>query len=126
MPTSSWHACNKEKAAEDHRRWRENNREYDLQRKRDWYYKEGRNRDLIKLYGITLKDYDDMHSSQKGCCAICDKTEETLNVDHSHVTGRVRGLLCYDCNRNFIGSNEDPEKYFRAGRYLQDGTRKKI
>jgi len=59
-------------------------------------YKEG----LKHRYGITIADYDSMYSKQKGVCAICAKPPKTkrLNVDHDHITNRVRGLLCPKCN----------------------------
>lgn len=45
--------------------------------------------------------------AQKGCCAICNKPEshfmKKLAVDHNHKTGRVRGLLCYRCNKFLVG-----------------------
>ncbi len=61
-----------------------------------------------KRYGITIEDYDRMLVSQGGRCAIC-RCEPTqihqksgkvrdLAVDHDHVTGLVRSLLCTDCN----------------------------
>ena len=56
---------------------------------------------LPKLYGITLKDFDDMLERQDGRCAICGKKgndNKNLCVDHNHKTGRVRGLLCSRCN----------------------------
>lgn len=46
-----------------------------------------------------------MLAEQGGGCAACgattcsDKRRSRLSVDHDHVTGRVRGLLCNDCNR---------------------------
>jgi len=53
-------------------------------------------------YDITLDDYLGMFLDQMGCCAICNASatrERKLFVDHCHVTGRVRGLLCDNCNK---------------------------
>jgi len=43
-----------------------------------------------------------MYEAQKGCCALCNEPEEKfawLCIDHDHETGRIRGLLCPNCNR---------------------------
>jgi hypothetical protein len=65
----------------------------------------------LKLkYGITLNEYDSMLKSQGSRCAICKKHQSELrtelNVDHCHTTGKVRGLLCNNCNRG-IGFFKD-------------------
>lgn len=48
-----------------------------------------------------------MSDNQKGCCAICKKPEnhfkKRLAVDHNHKTSKVRGLLCYRCNKFLVG-----------------------
>ena len=66
-----------------------------------------KDRNLRKRYGITLKQYNEMLKDQDYKCAICLKphTKEAkgLQVDHCHVTGRVRGLLCCYCNRKVVG-----------------------
>lgn len=51
--------------------------------------------------GITDDDYARLLAAQGGCCAICGNPPRTrrLHTDHDHATGRVRGLLCYRCNR---------------------------
>ena len=54
---------------------------------------------LKHRYGITMDDYDQMFEQQNGKCLICSR-EEKLVVDHSHKTGRVRGLLCNSCNKS--------------------------
>lgn len=58
---------------------------------------------LLRKFNITLKDYNKMFEGQQGCCAICKKHQlefkTKLHVDHCHITGKVRGLLCYNCNR---------------------------
>jgi hypothetical protein len=50
-------------------------------------------------YGITTADFDAMLARQCGKCAICESNKR-LCVDHDHVTGRVRGILCHSCNVN--------------------------
>ena len=55
----------------------------------------------------TLEEYNNKLSAQHGLCAICCRPETTLlngqikrlAIDHNHITGKVRGLLCDDCNR---------------------------
>lgn len=53
-------------------------------------------------YGISIEEYNRLFDIQKGQCKICkiDSKElpRKLAVDHNHVTGKVRGLLCGNCN----------------------------
>jgi len=60
------------------------------------------NRQLKFKYNITLKDYNKMWLKQEGCCLCCGRHQSEfarrLHVDHSHKTGKVRGLLCSNCN----------------------------
>ena len=54
---------------------------------------------LEKVYGITPEEYARMLAAQEGRCFFCRKPRrKLLAVDHDHVTGRVRGLLCTPCN----------------------------
>jgi hypothetical protein len=66
------------------------------------YWENRRPQNLKKKYGITDDDYDTLLASQGGRCAICSKTigenGRLLAVDHNHITGMVRGLLCRACN----------------------------
>lgn len=60
---------------------------------------------LKREYGLTLEQYDAMVSRQGGRCALCDATEPggrwpEWHVDHCHKTGKVRALLCAECNRH--------------------------
>jgi hypothetical protein len=59
-------------------------------------------RDMERTYGIKKEDYIKMFVAQSGRCLICyrhqDDLKRKLSVDHCHVTGIVRGLLCVFCN----------------------------
>ena len=93
-------------------RWRKNNPEkvkaQDLRRKdkQQAYYEEHkdmwRTKQLQKDYGISLEQYDKMLIEQNNKCAICKSeqctTGKSFSVDHNHITGKVRGLLCRRCN----------------------------
>lgn len=62
-----------------------------------------RDRWYRRTYGITLADWNTMFELQLGRCAICGTdspggSRNRFHVDHCHVTGTVRGLLCYGCN----------------------------
>jgi len=80
-----------------------------LQRTREYHQKNPkayRKMDLAK-HGLTLEAYDKMFEQQNGVCAICGLPEtrknqygtRKLSVDHDHLTGKVRGLLCSNCNQ---------------------------
>ena len=61
----------------------------------------------MKKYGITWAERQTIWKKQQGRCAICDKHERhfknRLSVDHDHRDGRVRGLLCFRCNKFLVG-----------------------
>lgn len=56
---------------------------------------------LYVRYGITLAEYRELERKQNGACAFCSRKPKSrrLHLDHDHSTSRVRGLLCYPCNR---------------------------
>lgn len=62
---------------------------------------------LWSTYGITIEDYDNMLKAQGGVCIMCKRPPKSkrLAIDHDHKTGRVRGLLCFICNRYLVGKN---------------------
>ena len=75
---------------------------------------------LKALYGITPEEYDQILDGQNGCCALClsPHGKERLHIDHYHVTGVVRGLLCQACNTGLGKFKEDPDLLRRAIKYL--------
>ena len=58
---------------------------------------------LVKgRYGLSRTDYEQMMQSQKHSCKLCNNKFSPVVqacVDHDHVTGKVRGILCHDCNK---------------------------
>ncbi len=74
-------------------------------------------------YGITQEEYEAKLSEQGGGCAICKLTPEDigrrLDLDHDHVTGTIRGLLCGTCNRG-LGYFMDSAIFLRrAANYME-------
>lgn len=67
-----------------------------------------------RLYKMTYDDFLAMAEAQGGLCAICGEQPSSgqtkrcrgLYIDHDHATGKVRGLLCTNCN-NGIGHFKD-------------------
>ncbi len=76
---------------------------------------------LRRYYGMTHDEYDRMVADQAGVCAICGHPpiKGDLNVDHDHVTGRIRQLLCGPCNRGLGQFFENPEVLAAAAAYLR-------
>ena len=77
-------------------------------------------RSKLKKYGLTPADYNDLLARQSGVCGICGKPPngKALGVDHCHESGRVRGLLCNDCNIGIGKLGDTAEGVQRALRYL--------
>jgi hypothetical protein len=64
---------------------------------------------LKKKYNITNQQYEDMKIEQNDCCAICNVVlgfGHLSAIDHCHKTGKVRGLLCRNCNL-LLGNAKD-------------------
>jgi hypothetical protein len=73
------------------------------------------------LYGITPEQFAERLIAQDNRCAIC--RTDTPNgkgwqVDHDHATGKVRGVLCVNCNTLLGHSNDDPARLEAAVAYL--------
>jgi len=81
----------------------------------------GRDNMRFYLYGITAEVFAEMIAEQKNKCWICKKDfgETTPHIDHCHISGSVRGLLCMDCNTSLGGFHDNPEFLLRAVAYLQ-------
>lgn len=85
-----------------------------------------RKKHLRRRFGITPEQYDRTLARQGGVCAICGappQPNRRLAVDHCHESSRVRGLVCYRCNKFRIGRALDSEAalYHKISLYLADG-----
>lgn len=88
-------------------------------------------REAYRRYGITMAEYRALWLSQKGACAICQQPERTarnrlLTIDHDHVTGQVRGLLCSQCNRAIGLLDDSPEVIEAAAAYVRKNRQMKL
>ena len=81
---------------------------------------------VTREYGIPGEDYDRLMELQGGRCYICRQMPVSLRlaVDHDHVTGQVRGLLCagqeQGCNWNFRKALGDPDMARRIVEYAEN------
>lgn len=81
-----------------------------------------------RLYGMTPDDYAEMISQQDHGCAICETTDwggktGEPHIDHDHVTGGIRGLLCASCNYGLGCFKDDAVRLRDAADYLDDRAR---
>jgi hypothetical protein len=79
---------------------------------------------ILKKYGLTRKEYDEIFSKQMGKCTICQRHQSELScklcVDHNHITGEIRGLLCRNCNLILGNSKESPTILSNCINYLNN------
>jgi len=79
-------------------------------------------------YGVTLEEYRELYDKQTGQCAICGISVPfpKLSVDHNHESGKIRGLLCQNCNAGIGMLGDAPERLTRAAQYLTYCERREI
>jgi len=91
-----------------------------------WNVRE-RKASLKKHYNVSQEEYWAMYKAQNGCCAICNQKETNkvkgtlkhLAVDHNHETGKVRALLCSNCNRAIGLLGDSAQRVMSAFKYLE-------
>jgi hypothetical protein len=98
-------------------------RQHRLERQRQWWRSIGPQRrrgQQLKQYGITLEAYEKLLERQGSACAICrEKFIATPHLDHCHLTGRVRGLVCRRCNTGLGCFRDDESVMLAAITYLR-------
>lgn len=75
---------------------------------------------LKQEYGLTLEGFDSLLVAQSGRCAICGAPMPAPVIDHDHGTGRVRKLLCSECNLGLGKFRDSPALLRAAHQYLKE------
>jgi len=142
--SKEYYIKNKTKYKERAKEYYEKNKEKLKERSKEYYYKNiekvsartklyyektsSSSEYKFKRYGITRLDYNNLYENQRGLCSICGKEEistlrsvkkKVLAVDHCHTTGKVRGLLCSNCNRGLGHFQESSDILRKAIDYLE-------
>lgn len=72
-------------------------------------------------YGISEEQFDRILANQEGQCRVCWTLlyPANTNIDHDHKSGRVRGLLCFNCNVAIGHFRDNPALMERAAGYIR-------
>lgn len=115
---------NKEKLNQKSADYHANNRDRKVK-----YHQDNReriaNNNLKRKYGLTPDNVQVMLEEQDNCCKICDIRFDVLirhNVDHCHVTNKIRGLVCRNCNWGLGNFKDNPDTLKRAITYLEESN----
>jgi hypothetical protein len=123
----------RECCASINKKWREKNPRNATKQSQGWREKnpiksqELNRRKLLRKYGLTIKEWEELFDKQNGTCAICNLPETLIDrgtlrrlaVDHCHSTGKVRALLCSKCNKAIGLLNDDLTLLNKAVSYLE-------
>ena len=106
-------------------RWKYNGMCVDCKRKSDRIsnLKASKKYQVKVKYGLSIEQVQELYVSQNNQCAICkDVFGDTYKtqIDHCHQTGRVRGLLCINCNWLLGHSRDKPSLLREAANYLEN------
>jgi hypothetical protein len=120
-----WADANPEKVRQAKRKWSEahpdHNRErYERRKAADPSFMRGPW--LKKHYGLSITQYEEMLTAQSGRCGLCGGTDWGRKgpcVDHDHATGKVRALLCVNCNLGLGHFQDNPERLASAIDYVR-------
>lgn len=78
----------------------------------------------LRKFGLSVGGWREMVRASDGRCASCgnDFGSQGHHIDHCHETGRVRGLLCHNCNLALGHTKDDPGRQFALSVYLARDT----
>jgi hypothetical protein len=84
---------------------------------RQRHHGSGRSFQLKRRYGVDEIQVEWIILQQDGLCAVCGEADPK-HVDHHHRSGRVRGILCFNCNKGLGKAGDDLDVLGRAMDYL--------
>ena len=84
-----------------------------------------RNFHLMRRYGITAEQFDAMAAAQGGLCLLC-RVRPPKHVDHDHLTGKVRGLLCSGCTQGLGNFKDDAARLRAAADYVEQHSWQRV
>ena len=118
---AKWYAKHKEKRLKQIAK-------YVLGKPKEWIQAKGRKHHLKRRYNITPQEYETKLANQDYKCAICGKDAsdnirgnklDPLHIDHCHTSGKLRDLLCYQCNTGLGSFKDNTEFLLKAIDYLR-------
>jgi len=75
-----------------------------------------------RVYGLTTEAYEKLFEDCNYTCTLCNKVKGSitkLNIDHDHITGKIRGILCNSCNMGLGYFGDTEESIIKLLNYLQ-------
>lgn len=133
---TKWRKENKEQISEYNKEWKKKNEDkrksYLIENKikiqnyykTEKYKKQKKNYYLKRDFNISIDDYNKLFQKQDGKCAICNKHQSELttmlSVDHDHSTGKIRSLLCSNCNLLIGNAFDNIDILNNAIKYLKN------
>ena len=122
----AWRKANPEKRRAQGRRYYSKNKAKVQARHRDRTVRDPfwRRANVLRRYGLTRDDYDRILCDQGYSCAVCGRlfaglTSRQICLDHDHVTGRFRAVLCHWCNIMLGGAQDRPDVLNAGAEYLE-------
>lgn len=89
-----------------------------LSKTKDYGSKKGYKK-ILKSFGFTLEDYENLIKKQRGMCKICKNIpKRRLHLDHSHKTGKFRAFICGNCNLGLGLFKDDIKLLLQASKYI--------
>lgn len=113
----------------ERKQWGADKKDALSKKRREWYVGNKKHaidyskRYNLTRYGISTEQYAEMLVRQDGLCKICGqpRTEKfALSVDHDHASGKIRGLLCGNCNFILGHAKDNPSLLRKAAEYLEN------
>lgn len=124
--TPSWRESQRRQDARPERQARQNELRRTVDERKLVIQKYNRQYQLKTKYNLTPEQHDEMLAAQNGLCALCGnppdpngvRAASRLHVDHDHLTGVVRELLCNVCNQGLGHFRDDPALLRAAADYI--------